>query len=141
MGGKRITLLGIAASQLGWLDAVPAMVASDGKTHRWDYNRRTHLEKSKRGEVVEVYVGDAEYLLTAMMEAGPYSIALNGDKIKITWADLNAYIEATEAVSSVREKRMIRTLSEFYLRGLAQGTNVAGISPIELAKETIAELS
>lgn len=76
-------------------------------------------------------LGAGQYLLDALMEAGPTQPGAMGDQVPLEWADLHAYRECAGTVSEVWELRALYRMSREYLAGQRQGENPLGREPMD----------
>lgn len=71
-----------------------------------------------------------EYLASAFSECGMVETSSNGP-VQLSWQEIHAYAQATQAIKSRWECVMIRQMSVAYLDGFAIGRDEFGIVPWE----------
>lgn len=73
---------------------------------------------------------DGLYLLTALFDAGPTKAGA-ASEVALEWADIWAFMCATEAISEPWEAQALRNLSNAYLDAKEAGKNPLCIPPID----------
>lgn len=123
----------LAARQLGWLAATPED-RNHSKPVRWPHNRARQLEIEGRDYgMPEIEAG--QYLLDALMHAGPSIIDPMGNERPLSWVEIAAYQMATRRITEPWEAETLADLSRAYLEGKAQGTDPLGMSPVRAINE------
>lgn len=75
-----------------------------------------------RGEpLASVSIEAGEYLLDALISAGPCTWGPMGDAMPLSWLDLWAFGQATRAVSEPWEFETLHEMSRAFVSGLALG--------------------
>lgn len=92
-------------------------------------SRRDEFTKANREPPIWDSIG-GDYLLKALNRIGFYSHFGEG-RCVLTWAEIHAFAQATQAVREPWEMEALRRMSSAYLGGLRQGENVFGIIPGE----------
>lgn len=79
-----------------------------------------------------------QYLLDALLEAGPsYRDALGSER-SLGWSEIHVYQMASQAITEPWEARALIDMSRAYLKGKIIGTDPLGMEPME---SDVAELS
>lgn len=92
-------------------------------------SRRDAYTKAKQEPPIWDSLG-GDYLLHALKRIGFYSTFGEG-RCVLTWAEIHAFAQATQAVSEPWEMEALRRMSGAYLGGLHRGENPFGIQPGE----------
>lgn len=88
-----------------------------------------YLDRGRPPPLVDLPAG--QYLLDALLQAGPSKIAAMGGEGPLAWLDLWAYAQATQAVSEPWEFEALSRMSRAYVEGRQTGANPFGIAPVD----------
>ena len=111
----------MAAAQIGHLNSKP---------EHWQKTRLERLREQKRA-IPYVPIQEGQYLLDALFEVGPSSFAGMGDEVAISWQEVWAYAQATQAISEPWEFRALVNMSKAFVKARRDGLSVFAIPPIE----------
>lgn len=87
------------------------------------------------GEAVGIETGlDGEYLLDALFKVGPTEFS-RGEEGPISWVELAAYGQATQALSEPWEYEAVMSMSRAYFRAKQEGRDIHCIAPVDRGSE------
>lgn len=88
-----------------------------------------YLDAGREPPLVSLIAG--QYLVEALMEAGPSKPDAMGGESSLGWADLWAYGQATQAISEPWEFAALSRMSRAYVEGKAAGVNPLAKAPTD----------
>jgi hypothetical protein len=88
-----------------------------------------YIDAGRQPPLVTLKAG--QYLLDALMEAGPSKQDAMGGEGPLGWIDVWAYGQATQAIAEPWEFEALSRMSRAYVEGKIKGTHPLGIAPMD----------
>ena len=96
----------------------------------WGYNRAGSYPRM--GQPVPWPQIDAgQYMIDALMDAGPTKPAPMGGDVPLDWLDISAFMGATGDITEPWEAKTLKRMSAAYWQGREEGKDVFSIAPME----------
>jgi len=113
---------------MGWLNA--PVETGDKKSTRQNQSRLDMMmSRGIKTDLPTIHVGF--YIWQSLIDCGVYQTRESGAKEPLAWTEILAFSQASGTITENWELRIVRRMSEAYIRGLREGTNALSKHPRE----------